>query len=124
MEIRASFSSSLESYYEYICSPTNVNTHCDICHFSKQVRLPILVRDSKSTSAFDIVQCDVWGPYKNSTLDNCTLFLTIIDDFTKCTWVYLMSTKIQVFSLIKNFIAYVSAQFKTYVQIRRSDNGT
>lgn len=67
---------------------TAVQPNCDICHYSKQARLPFPIRESRSNSIFEIVQCDVWGPYKHMTHGNCNQFLTLVDDFSKCTWVF------------------------------------
>lgn len=43
---------------------------CDICHYSKQHRLPFTVSDSHSTGLFDLIHLDVWGPYKQPTHNN------------------------------------------------------
>lgn len=102
----------------------SVLSDCDICHLAKQVRLPFPSRESSSSVVFDIIQCDMWGPYKYHTHGNCNKFLTIVDDFSKCTWIFLCSSKSQVPQLIKDFIAYVANQFQKTVKILRSDNGT
>lgn len=70
------------------------------------------------------MQCDVWWPYKNTIHGNCNQFLTLVDDFSKCTWLFLMHSKGQVTSLLKDFIAYVSTQFHKTIKILRLDNGT
>ena len=97
---------------------------CEICHFAKQVRLPFPNRESTSSAIFDIVQCDVWGPYKHMTHGTCNKFLTIVDDFSKCTWLFLCSSKSQIPVLLKDFVAYVSNQFQKTIKVLRSDNGT
>lgn len=55
---------------------------CEICHLAKQVRLPFPVRNSVSTDLFEIINCDVWGPYKHFTHGHCNQFLTIVDDYS------------------------------------------
>lgn len=37
--------------------------HCPICHLSKHRRLPFSNSVSKSTTTFDLVHCDIWGPF-------------------------------------------------------------
>jgi len=49
--------------------------------------------------------------------------LTIVDDFSRYTWVTLLHTKYEVCNHILKFIAYVENQFQTTVQTIRTDNG-
>jgi len=48
--------------------------------------------------------------------------LTLVDDFTRITWTYLLSCKGNALSIIKAFISMVITQFHTSVQSFRSDN--
>ena len=97
---------------------------CDICHYFKQHRLAFPHSTFQSTCVFELIHLDVWGPYRQATHNNYSYFLTVVDDFSKATWVFLFTYKSQVPALIKNFIFYVHNQFKTSVQTVRSDNGT
>ena len=51
-------------------------------------------------------------------------FLSIVDDFSRTTWVYLMRNKTEVDHLLVSFIAMVHKQFDSHVKQIRSDNGT
>ena len=75
-----------------------------------------------SNSAFDLLHMDVWGPYSTPTLDGCKYFLTIVDDATRATWVYLMKTKSAVLSLIISFHAMITTQFNVKIKQIRTDN--
>jgi len=50
-------------------------------------------------------------------------FLTIVDDHSRFTWVYLMHNKSQTNSIIQSFFSYAETQFQTSVKCLRSDNG-
>lgn len=50
-------------------------------------------------------------------------FLTIVDDYTRHTWLYLMHNKTETRSHIVTFLNLVKTQFSTHVKIIRSDNG-
>ncbi|GAB2267394.1 hypothetical protein Dimus_038666 [Dionaea muscipula] len=50
-------------------------------------------------------------------------FLTIVDDFSRYTWVRLIRYKSDVSSHIKSFFSWVQTQFNTTVKILRADNG-
>lgn len=97
--------------------------HCSICPLSKQTRVVFpKTRSSNSFKAFQLILMDVWGPFNTPTHHGERYFLTIIDDFTRATWVYLMHSKLDVLSMIKNFLALVQTQFSAHVQIIRTDN--
>lgn len=94
-----------------------------MCHIAKQVRLPFVLRESKSTSIFGIIQSNAWGLYRHSTHGNCTGFPRKVDNLSKCTRVFFFP-KTLVPQLIKEFVAYVSTQFNRTTKIIRSNNGT
>lgn len=74
---------------------SNKKTWCDVCHYSKQKRLPFNPRTHVSSKPFELIHCDLWGPFDTSTVDGFKYFLTIVDDFTRCTWVYLLKHKFE-----------------------------
>ena len=60
---------------------------------------------------------------KIASLSGAKYFLTIEDDFTRSTWVYLMKHKSDTRDLLVKFIHMVETQFNSRVKIVRSDNG-
>lgn len=63
---------------------------------AKQKTLLFLPSKSFTTTCFDLVYMDIWGPYHAQTLYGHQYFLTIVDDFSWDTWVYLMKGKYEV----------------------------
>lgn len=80
--------------------------------------------NSVSNELFDLVHADLWGPYARTTNDNCNQFLTILEDKSRTTWVFLLTNKSQVSSILKEFLAYVQNQFCTSIKVVRTDNGS
>ena len=76
-----------------------------------------------SEKPFGLIHCDIWGRYKHSSLFGAHYFLTIVDDYTHFTWIFLMKHKDEAQPLIKRFFSYVSTQFASHIKIFRSDNG-
>jgi hypothetical protein len=70
-----------------------------------------------------LVHCDVWGPFSISAINGAKYFLTIVDDFSRTTWVYLMQFKSDVSTYLKHFFAMVKTQFKCSIRKIRTDNG-
>ena len=74
-------------------------------------------------SPFDIVHCDIWGPYIVPTVDGHKYFFTIVDECTRSTWVYLMKSKSDTRSILQSFYAMIKTQFNKSIKIFRTDNG-
>ena len=76
-----------------------------------------------SLSCFDLVHADIWGPYSTPTLSGSKYFLTLVDDCSRCTWVYLMKHKSDASLLIQSLFNMILTQFKTSIKVLRTDNG-
>ncbi|MFS8020746.1 putative RNA-directed DNA polymerase [Helianthus anomalus] len=97
---------------------------CEVCHRSKQVGVPFPLSDHKSKELGDLIHLDLWGPYKVSSYEGYRYFLTVVDDFSRSLWCYMLKSKIEVFENLKAFYELVLTQFKKKIKVFRSDNGT
>ncbi|KAJ0587122.1 putative RNA-directed DNA polymerase [Helianthus annuus] len=97
---------------------------CETCHRAKQVRSPFPLSEHKSKGVGDVIHLDVWGPYKVASKEGFKYFLTVVDDFSRTVWCYLLKSKIEVFENIESFYELLLTQFKKRVKVFRSDNGT
>lgn len=70
---------------------------------ARQHKLPFPLSSSSSSHAFELIHIDTWGPYKISTHDGFRYFLTIVDDYSRGTWTYLLSTKSNAFTVLQFF---------------------
>lgn len=97
---------------------------CDVCHFVKQSRSVFPISDSHAIVPFQLLHYDLWGPYKHKTYFTCKSFLTIVDDYTKCTWTFLLSNKSQFVYVSTTFLLHIQNQFQATFKTVRSNNGT
>jgi len=95
---------------------------CDVCHLSKQKHIPFKPRHNMSKNAFDLLHIDTWGPFSEPTVDGSKYFLTIVDDFSRATWVFLMCAKSDVINIFPDFVKMVANQYDVNVKAVRSDN--
>ncbi|XP_074372026.1 uncharacterized protein LOC141712832 [Apium graveolens] len=99
-------------------------TECDTCHLAKQTRLSFSDSITSSSSLFELIHVDVWGPCKYKTHGNCSYFFTIVEDLSRTTRVFLLPDKSQVYLLLRNHITYIHKQFSCHIKCLRTDNGT
>jgi len=96
---------------------------CPICPLAKQSRTPFSSSTSRTSQIFALIHVDIWGPYHTVNHDGSRYFLTIVDDFSRATWIFLMQSKNQVYSHLKNFILLSKNQFRKSIHRIRTDNG-
>ncbi|GJU89326.1 ribonuclease H-like domain-containing protein [Tanacetum coccineum] len=97
---------------------------CDTCQRAKQTREPFPLSDHVSTELGELVHLDLWGPYKVTSKDGFRFFLTIVDDFSRAVWVYLLKSKTEVFYNIMVIYNFIKTQFKKNIKVFKSNNGT
>ncbi|KAL2251893.1 UNVERIFIED_CONTAM: hypothetical protein Sindi_2311600, partial [Sesamum indicum] len=76
---------------------------CEACPLAKQHRMPFPDSENKAHSIFDLIHIDVWGPYRNHSINNYEYMLTIVDDYNRSTWTYLMLHKSQTLPKLEQF---------------------
>ncbi|XP_075086199.1 uncharacterized protein LOC142168922 [Nicotiana tabacum] len=97
---------------------------CSVCPCARQTRLSFPSSCIKTVTAFDLIHLDVWGPYNCATFDGNRYFLTVVDDFTRMTWFFLLKLKFDVCVVLTQLIVLIQTQFNKVVKVVRSDNGS
>ena len=100
----------------------NFNFKCVVCEFSKHTRTSYIPRMHRAPNAFDLIHYDVWGPPPVAALSQHRYYVTSIDDYTRCTLVYLMKKKSKVFTHFRNFLQMIKTQYHIVVHNIQSDN--
>ena len=77
--------------------------HCDICALAKHHKNSYPPRAYKPTTLFFLIHSDIWGASRVPTCSGKRWFLTLIDDHTRVTWVFLLKEKSEVETVLKNF---------------------
>lgn len=57
------------------------------------------------------------------TYNNKRFFVTIVDDHSRFTWLFLIQFKSEVIVVLKDFLTRIQNLFSTSVKILRTDNG-
>ncbi|XP_071728721.1 uncharacterized protein [Rutidosis leptorrhynchoides] len=102
----------------------NSSIPCDVCHKAKQTREPFPLSDHKSTHLGELIHLDVCGPYMVTSRDRFKYFLTVVDDYTRAVWVFLLKSKEEVCFYVELFHEQLFTQFQKRIKMIRSDNGS
>jgi len=102
----------------------SIQEECMICPLAKQCRLKFPSSITKSSSLFQLMHMDVWGPHQHPTYDRKHYFLTIVDDYSRFTWVSLLQSKKEVGVVLKSFFSMICNQFGCSIKTVRSENST
>ncbi|GJX03207.1 ribonuclease H-like domain-containing protein [Tanacetum coccineum] len=103
---------------------SNKDLCCEVCQRAKQTREPFPLSDHVSSSLGELVHLDLWGPYRVTSSERFKYFLTVVDDYTRAIWVYLIKSKDEISHFITVFYNLIENQFNKKIKVFRSDNET
>lgn len=98
------------------------NKICWICPLAKQKRLPFVSYNKMASSPFELVHCDIWGPFHIISHTGHQFFVTLVDDYTRFTWTFLLKHKSDVQLIVPRFVKMIHTQFERKIKAFRSDN--
>ncbi|GJS56890.1 putative RNA-directed DNA polymerase [Tanacetum coccineum] len=78
----------------------------------------------RTESKLELIHMDLCVPIRVESINGKKYILVIIDDYSRCTWVYFLRTKDEAPDTIINFINQVQRNLKAQILKIRTDNGT
>ncbi|KAJ0522195.1 putative RNA-directed DNA polymerase [Helianthus annuus] len=96
---------------------------CESCVLGKQKRVKFSKGKHSSKGVLDYVNSDLWGPARTETLGGGRYFLSIIDDYSRRVWVYVLKHKSDTFKKFQEWKVLVENQTEKKVKKLRTDNG-
>ncbi|KAK6796289.1 hypothetical protein RDI58_003990 [Solanum bulbocastanum] len=115
---------SLSKLQKMVPSLSSLSTlDCESCQLGKHTRATFSrSTEGRSESIFSLVHSDIWGPSRVSSTLGFRYFVSFIDDYSRCTWVFLMKDRSELFAIFKSFFAEIQNQFGVSIRTFRSDN--
>lgn len=75
-----------------------------------------------SIRLFDLLHCDIWGPYHIPSHSGHKYFFTLVDDCSRFTCIYLLRQKFDAVTVIPHFFNMVTTRFNATINTFRSNN--
>ena len=100
-----------------------LNDVCDACPLARQTRDSFPTSIHKASFLFELIHCDLRGPYSVPSSCGAVYFLTLVDDYSRAMWVYLLQNKLNFIGILYLSLPW-SKDNLLHIKIVRSDNGT
>ena len=100
---------------------------CGACEAGKMTKAKHPAKTIMTTTRpFELLHMDLFGPnhYSAVTNDASLYGLVIVDDYSRYTWVHIVTYKHEVQEVFKRFSSRASTNFGVKIKHIRSDNGT
>ena len=68
---------------------------CTICPLAKQKCLSFHPNNHVASNIFDLIHCDIWGPFHTPTHAGHKFFLSSVDDHFTYAWIHLLKAKLE-----------------------------
>ncbi|WVZ02271.1 hypothetical protein V8G54_023077 [Vigna mungo] len=96
---------------------------CDHCVLGKSHKIPFGKGKHSTERPFEYVHADLWGPARTLTHGGGAYFLSIIDDFSRRVWIYVLKNKSETFQKFKEWHTQIENQLGCRLKCLRTDNG-
>lgn len=94
---------------------------CGLCKISAK---PFKAYSTIQTKdVLELLHMDICGPMDVQSIGGSSYFMTIIDDFSRFTFVFCLKKKSEAFEVFERFAATVEKQTDRQIKVVRSDNG-
>ena len=95
---------------------------CENCTIAKHHQLPFQDFETVYTCSLELVFADIWGPSPYYSSNGSQYYLAFLDAYSRFTWLYLISSKSQVFSDFHHFKSFAEKQTGCILKSLQTDN--
>lgn len=96
---------------------------CEACVLGEQHKIKFSVAKHNTKRILEYIHEDLWGPYKVPTHSGKHYLFSIIDDYSRCVWTYLLATKDECLQKFKEWKVQVENQTDLKIGTLRTYNG-
>lgn len=92
------------------------SSYCISCKLAKQARLPFNKSETISSSPFDLIHSNVWGPSRTTIVKGACYYVIFVVDFSRYTWIYVLSSRSDILKIYQDFSIMVQTQFSRTIK--------
>ena len=108
------------------CKFLNINKNsldfCSSCCLGKSHRLPSSYSTTIYSTPFELIFSDLWGLALSTSSCGYLYYVTFVDDYSRCTWLFLMKQRFELLDIFKKIYVEICNQFGVSMKTLRSDN--
>jgi transposase InsO family protein len=87
------------------------------------MKIPFPSSERKGKGVLEIIHSDVCGTMSTTSSNGYVYYVSLIDDFSRKSWIYFLKRKGEVFSKFKEFKTLIENIFEKNIKVLRLDNG-
>ncbi|XP_073273290.1 uncharacterized mitochondrial protein AtMg00300-like [Primulina huaijiensis] len=80
---------------------------CEECVYGKSCRVKFNTSTYRTKATLEYIHSDLWGASRTASLGGAKYFMSIIDDYSRKVWVYILKGKDEAFKSFKEWKALV-----------------
>ncbi|KAH9744520.1 retrovirus-related pol polyprotein from transposon RE1 [Citrus sinensis] len=96
---------------------------CDACQFGKCHMQHFPSIETSTTQPLELLHADLWGPAPISSSQGYHYYLSIIDDYTRFTWIFPLTAKSNTLSVFTNFKNMIENSLEKKIKCLQTDWG-
>ena len=101
----------------------NTLQFCEECVLGKAHKTGFETGRHTTKSILEYIHSDLWGPARTQTLSGGRYYMSVIDDFSRKAWVFILKSKDEAFCKFKEWTTEIENQTGKKVKHLRTDNG-
>lgn len=102
--------------------PPLQQVNCETCKMTKSTQNVNRSLAPRATQKLERVHMDFWGPYKTPTIGGSRYMLTVTDDFSRKSWIYLTKERSEVYQVFESWRNQAQLESGQKLKALRSDN--
>ncbi|KAK9065390.1 hypothetical protein SSX86_016773 [Deinandra increscens subsp. villosa] len=96
---------------------------CEHCIMGKHKKVKFNQGKHTTKGILDYIHSDLWGPARTESMGGARYFLSLIDDYSRRVWVFMLKHKNEAFARFKEWRILVENQTERKIKKLRTDNG-
>ena len=91
--------------------------------YGKACRVKFGTGQQRTKGTLDYIHADLWGPSRTPSHLGARYFLSMVDDYSRKLWIFILKTKDEVDDCFENWKTLIENQTRKKIKRFKTDNG-